>query len=307
MSRFFLALLLLASLSACNKDPDGNIDSDGDGVINSEDAFPHNPLEIRDRDNDGVGDVADVFPDNALESFDSDNDGIGDNSDPDIDGDGLLNEVDEFRFIPLAEHAKIEPSDDADNSYIHNDQLCTVNFEDGQQGACIDRILLAEAIAASGDANFRQCLNTTLGDIRYADEVTHIYCPNRYIAEVSGLASFARLKFLNLGNNAITNIDVGNNPALKQLYLASNQLKGIDTSFNKQLEVLNLNHNLLNTIDIAANTQLTELHLNGNQLQEINVNSNEVLSQLFLRSNNLKLVDVDNNIFLKHLSLGDNN
>lgn len=49
------------------------IDSDGDGYIDSRDDFPEDPEEWNDYDNDG----------------------IGDNADPDIDGDGIPNEVEE--------------------------------------------------------------------------------------------------------------------------------------------------------------------------------------------------------------------
>jgi len=37
-------------------------DSDGDGIPDSEDAFPDNPKENKDSDRDGVGDNSDVFP-----------------------------------------------------------------------------------------------------------------------------------------------------------------------------------------------------------------------------------------------------
>ena len=38
------------------------VDSDGDGVPDSEDAFPNDPTESKDSDGDGVGDNADAFP-----------------------------------------------------------------------------------------------------------------------------------------------------------------------------------------------------------------------------------------------------
>ncbi|PKI17504.1 thrombospondin type 3 repeat-containing protein [Colwellia sp. 12G3] len=44
-----------------------------------------------DTDGDGYDDAVDLFPTNPLEWIDTDLDGIGNNSDPDIDGDGLLN------------------------------------------------------------------------------------------------------------------------------------------------------------------------------------------------------------------------
>jgi len=43
-------------------------DRDGDGVGDSEDAFPDDATEQSDSDGDGVGDVADAFPDDANRS-----------------------------------------------------------------------------------------------------------------------------------------------------------------------------------------------------------------------------------------------
>ena len=72
-------------------------DSDGDGVNDSEDAFPNDASETVDTDSDGVGDNADAFPNDPNETADSDDDGVGDNSDTfpsdatetvDTDGDG---------------------------------------------------------------------------------------------------------------------------------------------------------------------------------------------------------------------------
>ena len=81
------------------------VDSDGDGSIDSEDAFPNNPDETSDSDSDGVGDNSDAFPDDNSETSDSDGDGVGDNSDAfpddnsetsDSDGDGVGDNSDAF-------------------------------------------------------------------------------------------------------------------------------------------------------------------------------------------------------------------
>jgi len=78
------------------------VDSDGDGVIDSLDAFPNDPTETVDSDGDGVGDNGDAFPNDVTETKDTDGDGIGDNADPtpngdvDSDGDGHLDSVDAF-------------------------------------------------------------------------------------------------------------------------------------------------------------------------------------------------------------------
>ena len=60
----------------------GPVDSDGDGVPDSQDAFPNDPNEWADTDGDGYGDNGDAFPNDPNEWFDSDGDGIGDNADP---------------------------------------------------------------------------------------------------------------------------------------------------------------------------------------------------------------------------------
>ena len=60
-------------------------DSDGDGVSDSEDAFPNDENETHDDDGDGVGNNSDAFPQDANETMDTDGDGVGDNSDADPD------------------------------------------------------------------------------------------------------------------------------------------------------------------------------------------------------------------------------
>ena len=62
-------------------DASESTDSDGDGVGDNLDAFPHNPKESNDTDVDGVGDNLDAFPEDATEQHDSDGDSHGDNSD----------------------------------------------------------------------------------------------------------------------------------------------------------------------------------------------------------------------------------
>jgi hypothetical protein len=85
--------------------PTMDSDTDGDGVVDQDDAFPLNPNESSDNDNDGQGDNADLdddndgvndsedaFPSDANETSDNDSDGEGDNADPDDDNDGQSDE-----------------------------------------------------------------------------------------------------------------------------------------------------------------------------------------------------------------------
>jgi hypothetical protein len=54
-------------------------DSDGDGIQDTDDAFPNDPSESKDSDDDGVGDNSDAFPNDPYETQDMDGNGIGDN------------------------------------------------------------------------------------------------------------------------------------------------------------------------------------------------------------------------------------
>ena len=103
-------------------------DDDGDGVVDSADAFPlialgdltdtdsdgwPNECDIAcanlgmsaddDDDGDGVSDVADAFPLDASETTDTDLDGIGNNADLDDDGDGVDDSADAFPLIALGD------------------------------------------------------------------------------------------------------------------------------------------------------------------------------------------------------------
>ena len=85
-------------------------DDDGDGYIDTMDAFPMNSDEWFDTDSDGVGNNADTdddgdgvsdtnddFPIDPTEQYDADGDGFGHNADNDDDGDGIEDSLDSDR------------------------------------------------------------------------------------------------------------------------------------------------------------------------------------------------------------------
>ncbi len=97
----------------CNDSIQEDVDTDGDGVLDKDDAFPNDPNETKDTDGDGVGDNADAFPTDGTETVDTDGDGVGDNADAypndpnkweqepvDTDGDGVLDQDDAFPNDP---------------------------------------------------------------------------------------------------------------------------------------------------------------------------------------------------------------
>jgi|GEM_PF-1642630 gliding motility-associated-like protein len=125
-----------------------DVDSDGDGILDVNDAFPINRLEWTDTDHDGIGNNVDTDDDNdgILDACDVDSngdgipdngtdldgDGVIDSCDPDMDGDGVNNTSDNCPNTPNANQA------DRDH--------------DGKGDAC-DTIELdtAEALTPNGD------------------------------------------------------------------------------------------------------------------------------------------------------------
>jgi len=95
-----------STLGVDNIEAKGELDTDGDGVPDADDAFPNDPTEWDDTDGDGVGDNADAFPNDPDETLDTDGDGIGNNADPDDDGDGVPDVDDDF---PLGRFADAAP------------------------------------------------------------------------------------------------------------------------------------------------------------------------------------------------------
>lgn len=124
----FIFLCLLLGLTACGgggNSSSGEVnspprDSDGDGILDIEDAFPNDVSESKDSDGDGVGDNADPYP------FDQDNDGVADvddsfpldpNESVDSDGDGVGDNADEFKDDP-AEWADSDHDGVGDNADV---------------------------------------------------------------------------------------------------------------------------------------------------------------------------------------------
>lgn len=115
-------------------DGSGSVDSDGDGVPDTQDAFPLDPNETVDTDGDGIGnnadddddndevpDAMDAFPLDPQESIDTDGDGVGNNADSDDDND-LMPDLFETTY-------GLDPLDPADAD-IDTDGDGTTNVEE---------------------------------------------------------------------------------------------------------------------------------------------------------------------------------
>ena len=121
--RVMILFLIITGVVACGGGGDSgglvSVDTDGDGIFDSEDT---------DDDNDGVLDVNDAFPLDKTESSDVDADGIGDNTDTDNDNDGVEDVNDAFPLDP-SESADAD-SDGLGNNIDPDDDNDSVRDED---------------------------------------------------------------------------------------------------------------------------------------------------------------------------------
>lgn len=89
--------LLDSEEEALGSDPN-NPDSDGDGINDGDEVAQGLDPTSTDSDGDGVDDDVDLFPTDGNEAFDYDGDGVGDNADTDDDNDGVDDSQDAFPF-----------------------------------------------------------------------------------------------------------------------------------------------------------------------------------------------------------------
>lgn len=166
-------------------------DSDGDGILDAEDA---------DDDNDGVPDTDDIFPLDASESEDFDQDGVGDNADLDDDNDGVSDLEDAF------------PRDAAETADTDSDGLGDVADTDDDNDSIPDSFEIANGLDpffddASSDLDgdgISNLLEYTSGtDPDDASDFDN--CVNEALtgtlASSSALANEAAITFANPGSN----------------------------------------------------------------------------------------------------------
>ncbi|MDC0464945.1 leucine-rich repeat domain-containing protein, partial [Pseudomonadales bacterium] len=161
-------------------------DTDGDGVVDSRDAFPNDLAAAIDNDLDGLPDAWNEGNDvgdsttGLTEDTDDDNDGVEDaldalpndpNEQADEDGDGVGDNADAYPEDAGRQFLEIEP-----------------------------------ALAAVSDDGLKQCLSSATAGMLTSGELTNLDCSNGGIQSLSGLEAFRALVYLNLNDKDFTDI-----------------------------------------------------------------------------------------------------
>ena len=143
-------------------------------------------------------------------------------------------------------------------------------------------------------------------DLAMLAAITDLYIEDMDISNMTGLAYFTGLRYLNCWGNKLTTLDMSNSPALEYLDCWANQLISLDVSKNTMLEYLSCDDNFLTALDVSKNTRLKYLYCDSNKLTALDVSKNTALEWLDCRLNQLTELDVSNNTVLEMLNIGSN-
>ncbi len=167
------------------------------------------------------------------------------------------------------------------------------------------------------DANFRNFLdaqyagttvsgNTVTFTTPSAASITIMSCDSRSITDLTGIAAFTGLTFLNCSSNQLTSLNVSANTALQELWCGDNRLTSLNVSTNTNLTFLNCEENRLTSLNVSANTALQTLVCGSNRLTSLNLSANTALTQLDCSVNQLTSLTLPASTALRTLWCDDN-
>lgn len=114
-----------------------------------------------------------------------------------------------------------------------------------------------------------------------------------------------RLKDVFCINNRIAAIDLSQNPLLKTIFCWENCLKELDVSHNSVLREIACAQNFITHLDVSRNPYLEELHFNDTFVSSIDVSQNPRLKKISCWNTLLTQLDVKNNPQLESLECWD--
>ena len=141
---------------------------------------------------------------------------------------------------------------------------------------------------------------------RISDNVVPMATVVNPITDLTGIAAFSNLIYLNVSSNQLASMDVTTNVALKELNCSYNLLNALDLTGLINLEKLVIDENEFTTFSTAGLPALKSFSCAGNQITSLAVNTSTQLEGLYCTSNLLTSLDIANLTNLKALYISDN-
>tara|TARA_B110000495_G_scaffold203467_1_gene227314 strand:+ start:4091 stop:4930 length:840 start_codon:yes stop_codon:yes gene_type:complete len=126
------------------------------------------------------------------------------------------------------------------------------------------------------------------------DEVLSILLLNESISDLTGIAGFTSLTWLNCSSNQLSNLDLSQNTALAFLQCYGNPLNSLDVSLNSDLQSLNCSNTGLTSLNLSQNMELRYLQCKDNFLTVLDLSNNIELNHLDCKNNQLTCLNVKN-------------
>ena len=112
--------------------------------------------------------------------------------------------------------------------------------------------------------------------------------------------------FLDLYNNRIKSVNVGEMPAMRILGLQNNEIASLDVRGLPVCQGIDAGKNSLESIDVSQNSELVELYINNNRFTEIDLSHNPKLKYFYCHNNGISELCSTANPLLRHLDATGN-
>ncbi len=125
-----------------------------------------------------------------------------------------------------------------------------------------------------------------------AQKAGRLICEVTGIQSLQGLQYFTRISQFAVRGGTFNELDMSNQPRLKQLFCPMNKpLSSLNLSNNNDLIVLECMNNELKELDLSNNPKIEDVFCGFNQLTQLDVRKNRELFKLICQNNQLKSIE----------------
>ena len=204
-----------------------------------------------------------------------------------------------------------------------------VNIPDANFKAKLLSATSSNQIAKDLNGNYFKIDSNSDNEIQESEalEVSYLDVSSSSILDLTGIASFLNLEYLDCFNNELISLDLTTNTNLTYLQCAYNSLTVLDvnvlselrylycyhnniTSFDiinlPNLELINFDDNLLTSLSLLNLPNLINLNGDNNQITTLNLNGLNSIESMSFSNNLITNIDLSNLISLTFLSCSSN-
>lgn len=120
------------------------------------------------------------------------------------------------------------------------------------------------------------------------------------------LSGCSDMVFLDLYNNRVQSVTLGEMASMRILGLQNNQISALDPRGLPVCQGIDVGKNRLTALDVSQNAELVELYINDNAFTEIDLTHNPKLKYFYCHNNRISVLDATRCPLLRHLNATGN-